>query len=306
LFLRWHVAGDDLIIDVVDDHAMRQVGRHIDYFILAGAHALGWPVMDSVLRTDGADGPKGPTLRSVVKHHLMRQLQVLADSGVVVHTEIPSMGPGVFDDVGDVIRGRVRSVGLNDDDLLQITGKAEHRGTRFFCAQPDPREQRPDERFRTVLRRTERAGHLAGELGVDQIYIHGNDVDVIRRRGVPRGAIWREMDANLLAKVAVVLALRQRLNPDAPGDPLTPLLTKEGMLAFIHFAIDVAQARHPDAPGRQQQLFREIVEGRMVFARSAAEYSTLVTPVFWPDRPPEITAGAGDMTSSVVAIFAGT
>jgi hypothetical protein len=300
LFASWQAQGGQLIIEVTDDETMRQIGEQIDYFILAGAHALGLELMRIPLRVRGA--ASGPSLGSVIKHHLIRQLQVLADCGVVIHTEIPSMTPDVFDQVGDVIRGRVRSIGLNDDDLLKVTGEDEDRGTRFFYAPLSRDEQDKARRYLTVFRRSQRAEHLARELDVDQLYVHGNDVDVIKRRRATRGAIWHELEANLLAKAAIVLALMQRVDTVVP---FSPILTVEGLRGFLQFAMDLAQQRYPDDAGRRRRLFEDILDCKYVFERNPEAYSVIVTPVLWPDQPPEVTAGAGDMTSSVVAIFAG-
>lgn len=281
LFATWHIQRDQLVIEVTDDQTLRQIGEQINYFILSGVHALGFELMKTPLRLEG--GTSGPSLGSVVKHHLIRQLQVLVDSGVVIHTEIPSMTPEVFDLVGDVIRGRVRSVGLNDDDLLRVTGEDAYRGTRFFYAPLSWDEQSKADRYRAVFRRFQRADHLARELDVDELYMHGNDVDLVKRRQVVRGAIWRETEANLLAKAAVVLALMQRVAGTSPVAPISPILTVEGLYGFLKFARDFAHNRHPENAERRRQIFEEIIECKYFFERNPEAYSVIVTPVLWPD-----------------------
>ena len=97
----------------------------------------------------------------------------------------------------------------------------------------------------------------------------------------------------------------QLVKPLTEADKLPPVLTLDGMLAFLYFALDFARDRHRDDAGKRRHFVDEILASKLVFERSADEYSTVVTPVFWPEQPPQVTAGAGDMTSSVVAIFSG-
>jgi hypothetical protein len=196
---------------------------------------------------------------------------------------------------------------MNDDDLLSITGSDAFRGTRFFYSALESDESAKKKRHLTTFRRYQRAVHLAKQLDVDELYVHGNDVDIVVRRRTSRGAIWRAIEALLLTKAAVVLALFKRAGTKTEDMPkLSPIPTANGFHGLVRFAKDFAEHRYPGKENKRKELFREILDRKYFFERDPKDYSVIVAPVFWPDPSPKIvTVGAGDMTSSVVAIFSG-
>ena len=306
LFCSWRIEKDQLVVEVADDAVMRQLAERFDYFILTALQGIGDPITGVPLQRGATGVGRGPKLGDVVRDHLIRQLRVLSDRGVVIHTEIPATSPQLFDGMAEVIlRGRVRSIGINDDDLLRITASDDFRGTRFFYAEPDPDERDEKRKHLATFRRCQRADHLARQFDVDELYVHGNDVDIIKRRRASRGALWREIESLLLTKAAVVLALLKRAGA-AATDGLSPVLTANGFRGLVEFARSFAQDKYPKDEMKCRALFKELLDCKYFFERDPDAYSVIVAPVLWPDPSPQIvTVGAGDMTSSVVAIFSG-
>lgn len=304
LFCSWYVDMNQLVIEVADDAGMKQIAEQFEYFILTALQGVGDPITNLPVQP-GAAG-RGPNLGNVVKDHLIRQLRVLSENGVVIHTEVPAPSPQLFDEMSTVIsRGRIQSVGINDDDLFKVTGSDDFRGTRFFHSDLNPDERNPARKHLATFRRYQRATYLARQLDVDELYVHGNDVDIVVRRRTSRGAIWREIEALLLTKAAVVLALLRRSGM-VGSYSLSPVLTANGFRGVAEFAKGFAQNRYPSDDAKSRRLFNEILDYKYFFERDPEAYSVTVVPVLWPDPSPQIvTVGAGDMTSSVVAIFAG-
>jgi hypothetical protein len=87
LFCSWKIEGRQMVIEVADDAVMEQVADRFDYFILTALMGIRDPIAKLSLVL-GAAGPKGPDLYSVVRDHLIKQLRVLSEKGVVIHTEI--------------------------------------------------------------------------------------------------------------------------------------------------------------------------------------------------------------------------
>lgn len=315
LFGDWHIESGEstrgkLVFEIAGDEVMRQIGAQFDYFILTGLQGLGGGLMPAGLRL--GSGEAGSTVETVVKHALIQQLQTLVNAGVVMHTEIPATSPELFDAMAQVIRGRVQSVGLNDDDLLAVTGDERFRGSRFFFGERLYGERRgdgPSQRSPAIFRRYQRARHLAAQLGVDELYVHGNDVDLIVRRRTTRGSLRREVEADVFTKGVVILALLQRSGGERweeEARDLPPILSENGFAALLEFAKVFALDRYPQRAEEARRLFRQLLDTGYFFERDPEVYSVIIVPVLWPTPEPEIgTTGAGDITSSVVAIFSG-
>jgi hypothetical protein len=126
-----------------------------------------------------------------------------------------------------------------------------------------------------------------------------------KRRRTSRGALWREIEAFLLTKATVVLALLKRAGATMTNG-LSPVLTANGFRGLAEFARRFAEDRYPTAATKRRALFKELLDCKYFFERNPEAYSVIVAPVLWPDPSPQIvTVGAGDMTSSVVTIFSG-
>jgi hypothetical protein len=75
----------------------------------------------------------------------------------------------------------------------------------------------------------------------------------------------------------------------------------KGFQTLIAFAWDLV-----DQQGRDEALFKELVETGYSWADLPEGYAMAVVPVMWPTLPPGIyPGGAGDICSSVSLVYAG-
>jgi ADP-dependent phosphofructokinase/glucokinase len=296
VFARQYLEGNALVIEIAANHAVSEIARRFDYFMLTGIQALGNEIFG---RTHD-----GRTLRTVVKHALQRQLDVLARGGVFIHWETGEIkNPALMDDLAEIARGRIKSAALNHTEVLAMTAAVSRedvfRQTRY--AVPPARPSGPG-----VVSRYKSAMHLARELNLDELYVHGNDIDLIVRRRTTRGALRQEVAATLFAKGVVLLTLLRRSVPDWKGyierQRVPPLLKPEGFIALLELAEYLSRAN--DELG--ERVFLDIIEHGYYFNRNPEDYSVMAVPVMWPElKIPFSTAGAGDTTSSVVAVYSG-
>jgi ADP-dependent phosphofructokinase/glucokinase len=301
VFSSKRVEGDALVVEIAGDTAMQRVAEQFDYFMLGGIQAIGHPPHSAgiVSKAQALE----PVVRTIVKHALIRQLDILANNGVVVHWEVGGIkSPQLLDDLSEIARGRIESAGLSHSELQTITTGDMYRQTRYFLADTS---RQPD-----ILRRYHRAVHLARQLNLDQLYVHGNDVDLIVRRRTTRGALRQELAVTLFAKGVVLLALLKRSVEDweehIKAEKVPPVLKAEGFVALLELAKELALRRFPDQEPLERRTFIDIAESGYYYTRDADDYSAVVAPVMWPQLDiPFSTAGAGDITSSVVAVYSG-
>jgi hypothetical protein len=192
---------------------------------------------------------------------------------------------------------------LGEDELRAITGGDPLRQTRYFF--DPPLTPQPD-----ALTRYDRAAHLARQLDLDELYVHGNEMDLIVRRRTTRGALRQELAAILFAKGVVLLTLLKRSVPDWKThiyqNKVPPVLKAEGVVFLLELAKGLALRKFPKQQELERQTFRDIIESGYYYERDPEEYSVVVAPVMWPELDiPFGTAGAGDITSSVVAVYSG-
>jgi hypothetical protein len=179
-----------------------------------------------------------------------------------------------------------------------MTGDTKFRQTRFYFF-PKPYKDKKE----SILTRYHRAVHLARQLDLDELYVHGTDADLIVRRRATRGALRQEIATTLFAKGVVLLTLLQRSVPDwaeriRNGSIEVPSLFKaDGFIALRHFA---------DNEPLERRTFIDIAQSGYYYEQNPDDYSVMIIPVMWPElNIPFSTAGAGDTTSSVVAVYAG-
>ncbi len=293
LFGAWQVEGETFVFRLAEDDTLKQIARRFDYLLLSGLQGLGDPLFS--LRDERGETPN-EAARHFIQQALRRHLRLLAQHGVRLHMEISGLtNPAAARQVRDGIRGIVKSAGINQEELAQITGSPAFRKSAFYL-NPAAAPAAGD-----FVQRYRRALHLAGAFDLDLLYVHGNDADLILMRGFPRGAVRQALLANLFAKGIVVLALLARSQPNWREEAarMRVSLKKEGFLALLSLADAIAGDRLLVHPDERETALRQIAFSGYWFDRRPAGYSVIVAPVMWPPLPPTLsTAGAGDAVSA--------
>jgi len=297
LFGSWRVDGEDFIFEIAGDNVMKEIAAQYDFVILGGLHGF---------RDELFYIPENSNAMSLIKEGLRHQLQILADEGVTLHTEMGDTRRGVvMETIAEVISGIVKSVSLNDDDMAKITG---YENTRFFLKETPKAAEPSFERYR-------RAEQLAKALDLDELYVHCNDTDLllvkVKNENLVSGALRRvirsKMKADIFAKGVVVLGVLQRstANWRTEAQRLPPIMTMEGFKTLIDFAWDLAQFIFPNDVDSQDALFKKLVYTGYYCPRQPGSYAVMAIPVMWPTkfRKGIDPVGAGDMNSSTVVVF---
>lgn len=285
-FLRWWVEGETLHLAFAGPDLLRQIAERHHYLVLSG---LGPGTFD--LLDDPAPLPR------LIAREVTAQLRVLARRGATLHLEISgSVGRQQrIAPLAEALGGSVRSLGLNDVELAQMTDMADF--------QVDLEAGRSE-----IYGRYRRALALAERLSLDRLYVHGNDADLIlRRRGSP-GAMRDEVVADLFAKGVVVLSVLQRSGPawQERARRLSPVLLWRGFEALISLASDLAAESHPDLKEAYRRQLETTLDAGYALAPEPGGYAVAVVPVMWPALPRSVhPGGAGDVCSSVSLVYAG-
>jgi len=285
-FLRWWVEGETLHLAFVEEASLRRIAAQYHYVVLSG---LGPGTFDVA----GSEDP----VRESIAGEVTRQLRGLAEAGATLHLEISgSVGRQQrIAPLAEALGSTVRSLGLNDLELAQMTDMAD-----FQVAPAAGRTE--------MYGRYQRALALAERLSLDRLYVHGNDADLIlRRRGSP-GGMRDEVAADQFAKGVVVLSVLQRSGPawQERARRLSPVLLWRGFDALISLASDLAAERHPDGGEAHQRQLMAILDAGYALAAQPDGYAVAIVPVMWPELPRNIhPGGAGDICSSVSLVYAG-
>jgi hypothetical protein len=273
-FVCWWVESNTLHLAFADEETVRRIAAEHHYLILSGLSPAAF-----------ASG-KGPAARE-----LAAQMRSLTEGGPTLHLELGSAAPEeTIAPLAEAIGGLVPSAGINDSELALLTSLSD-----FHVPVGSHRS--------AVFQRYQRSVALAQRLGLQRLYVHGNDVDLILRQNGSPEAMRREIQADLFAKGVVVLAILQRNLEDWPSHAiqLAPVLLWKGFQALIAFAWDLVDQRRQD-----EALFKELVETGYALADSPEGYAVAVVPVMWPTLPPGVyPGGAGDICSSVSLVYAG-
>lgn len=285
-FLRWWVEGETLHLAFADEHLLRRIAERHHYIILSGIGPGTFDVSEAA-----------GYLRRLIAREVAAQLRVLAGAGATLHLEVGgSVGPHQrVAPLAGALGGVVPSLGLNDAELVQMTGLADFQlalGTGH------------SEMYGRYLR----ALALAERLSLDRFYVHGNDADLILRRDGSPGAMRDEVAADLFAKGVVVLSVLQRSGPawQERARRLSPVLLWRGFEALISLASDLAAERHPDRGKAYQRQLEDTLYAGYAPAPRPGGYAVAVVPVMWPALPRNIhPGGAGDICSSVSLVYAG-
>ncbi len=289
-FVRWWVEGSTLHLALADEETVRRIAAKHHYLILSGLSPATFAPREGLAAGE-----------------LAAQLRSLAEGGATLHLELGGAAPEeTIAPLAKAIGGLVPSAGINDNELALLTSLSDFR-VPFDGVYPEQSrraQDRPVSPHRSaVFQRYQRALALAQRLGLQRLYVHGNDVDLILRQNGSPDVMRREIEADLFAKGVVVLAILQRSLEDWPSRAiqLAPVLLWKGFQALIAFAWDLVDQR-----GQDEVPFKELVETGYALADSPRGYAVAVVPVMWPTLPPGIyPGGAGDICSSVSLVYAG-
>jgi hypothetical protein len=281
-FVRWWVEGSILHLAFADEETVRRIAADHHYLILSGLSPATFSPLSSSTFAPG---------EGLAARELATQMRSLAEGGATLHLELGgAASEETIAPLAEAIGGLVPSTGINDSELALLTSLSDFRV--------------PVSSHRSaVFRRYQRSVALAQRLGLQRLYVHGNDVDLILRQNGSPEAMRREIEADLFAKGVVVLAILQRNLEDWPSHAiqLAPVLLWKGFQALIAFAWDLVDQR-----GQDEALFKELVETGYTLADSPEGYAVAVVPVMWPTLPPGIyPGGAGDICSSVSLVYTG-
>jgi hypothetical protein len=272
-FVRWWVEENTLHLAFADEETIQRIAADHHYLILSGL-------------SPATFAPGG----GLVPRELAMQIRSLAEEATL-HLELGSVAPEeTISSLAEAIGGLVPSAGINDNELALLTSLSDFQMPVSFHKS-------------AVFQRYQRAIALAQRLGLQRLYVHGNDVDLILRQNGSPEAMHREIEADLFAKGLVVLAILQRSLEDWPSHAiqLAPVLLWKGFQALIAFAWDLVDQR-----GQDEALFKELIEAGYALADSPEGYAVAVVPVMWPTLPPGIyPGGAGDICSSVSLVYSG-
>jgi len=319
-FVRWWVEGNILHLAFADEETVRRIAGDHHYLILSGLSTATFSPLSSSTFAPG---------EGLASRELAAQIRSLAEGGATLHLELgfvvsaprPEPRPeprrrarpeqdeglgmkdqpnggvapeGTIAPLAEAISGLVSSAGINDNELALLTSLSD------FCVPVSPHRS-------AVFQRYQRAVALVQRLGLQRLYVHGNDVDLILRRNGSPEAMRREIEADLFAKGVVVLAVLQRSLEDWPSHAiqLAPVLLWKGFQALIAFAWDLVDQRG-QGQGANLSYFKEVIETGYALADSPEGYAVAVVPVMWPTLPRGIyPGGAGDICSSVSLVYSG-
>lgn len=239
--------------------------------------------------------PQPKEIRNQAATDLLRkQFRLLREAGAVLHLEFSS-GAGCDDDLSAYARFAedcLDSVGVNAAELRSYAGLVDpRRWPRMAAGQAAPA---PSERFEQALA-------LATRLCVERLYVHGNDIDIILRRGASLEALEEERQGDLFAKGAVFVATTLRNHYTLgqvrrPTEFPTNALTK---LAELRKHLSDRSGARRSEPG--QPL--------VIAAATPDDYGVLAVPCIWYTEAttprPFNSTGAGDITSGVSMVYSG-
>jgi len=235
---------------------------------------------------------------------LLEQIQILSDAGATIHMEISGGADSEkhkFAPFAQSLRGWVRSMGINHKELAQVAS------LRDFPSQAIA----PIVGSHTleVYHRFVQAACFADALKLERLYVHGNDVDLILRRGTSEAALQQEVHADLFTKGAAIVSILLRNGLDPQTYSLPRALYHEGFRALVELAWQFSREKSGLGLTKRKALFRRIVNDGHYLAAGRDEYSFAAVPVMWPEAvrldPGINVTGAGDICSGFSLIYSG-
>lgn len=236
VFASWSLEADALVVHLATTVQMEELARECDYFLMGAVQGLANALFANKTVVDGTDGP---TARTLLRHALRRQLSALAKGGVTIHWEIGGIrDKELADDLVHTLRGVVHSASLNHTELETIASIYNSD----FAYRP----------LSDLTKRYYRGEVLADLLHLRELYVHGNEVDIVLRRAGSCGELRYELIQGLFTKTLILAALIFRVNPDwFQQQQACPSAVKpDGLVELVKFAAELADARFPEEADR--------------------------------------------------------
>jgi len=169
-FVRWWVEGNTLHLAFADEETVRRIAADHRYLVLSGLSPATFAPEEGLAAREVA-----------------AQIHSLAEGGATLHLELGgAASEETLAPLAEAIGGLVSSAGINDHELALLTSLSD------FYVPVSPHRS-------TIFQRYQRAVALAQRLGLQRLYVHGNEVDLIlRQNGSPEAMRW-EIEADLLA-----------------------------------------------------------------------------------------------------------
>jgi len=289
-FVRWRLSGasqNQLQIEFVSSRVVGRLAQE-HHYVLLNAPGLGQLQSPDERRTAA----------------LLQQIRRLSRAGATPHMEVSGGADPERHTLAPFtasLRGLVRSMGINHKELAQVANIPGYPSTGIAAvAGPDTPE---------VYQRYVQALRLVQTLELDRLYVHGNDVDLILRKGASEAALEQEVHADLFTKGAVIVSVLLRNGLDPQTYSLPRALYHDGFKALIEFAWQFSREEHPSDTGKRRALFEQLVNDGYYLAAGRDEYSVAIVPVMWPEavrlEPSINTTGAGDICSGISLLYSG-
>jgi len=290
VFCSWTIDGDTLMIHLATNEQMGQIAGTCEYFLMGGIQGLCNDLFKCKTTVNGRDGP---TALELLTRTLQAQLSVLHKARVTIHWEVGGIkSVEQMDLLIQAVRGVIHSASLNHTELHQL---ACHHGFSFAYRKF----------FSKLTRRYHQGEFLARLLGLRELYIHGNEADITLRQAASCGELRYELAQGLFTKALILAALMYRANPTWFESTCScPSVVKpDGLLELVNFAFELA---HDEFPEDQEHVFELLTRFGYLHRSGEGAYSVVTIPVVWPELMSAFsTVGAGDISSAVLAVFAG-
>jgi hypothetical protein len=231
-------------------------------------------------------------LCDLLREALVAQLTVLHANRVEMYLELSGVSSSkdlsglkkVLADSG------LKHVSLNREELVQITSAF---GDYFVAPKPPV----PD----TPIGIYWRAVKLREALGVDTVYVHDLELDILVRVDgtLDSGELERHRQAMILAKAAVPADLLRRANSTTDWDLV---LSTESLGALLRFASDYATLVEPSNKDRQAAVREALMTRGFYGGPAGLGVSVVVAPGVWINIDGRVNlSGAGDRNLAVHA-----
>lgn len=289
VFASWSLEADALVVHLATTVQMEELARECDYFLMGAVQGLANALFANKTVVNGTDGP---TARTLLRHALRRQLSALGKGGAMTHWEIGGIrDKKLADDLVHTLRGVVHSASLNHTELEAIASIYNSD----FAYHP----------FSDLTKRYYQGEVVADLLHLRELYVHGNEADIVLRRAGSCGELRYELIQGLFTKTLILAALIFRVNPDwfRQQQACPSAVKPDGLVELVKFAAELADARFPEEADR---VFECLARFGYLHRSSERRYSIVTIPVVWPDLMSAYsTVGAGDISSAVLTVFAG-
>lgn len=220
---------------------------------------------------------------------LAKQFDILKDSGVKIIYEFSGNTTNI-NFLEDVIKGRVASFSLNDDELNELTQSAIKNGYI--------------ENGKKEMSTFDKAFAIAKWLQVERLHVHGHNIDISIRKNPSEDDMMQEVRALMHAKQRVIEWIKGQKSviQTPPEDRLSEFLKVEGYRQLLFLANELSEKAKNDNTVLESKLIYQLLTNN--YCQVNNEYWVAAIPVKWLYDIAKRTTSSGDIISSVAAIHA--